>query len=101
MKYIQTFESFLSEDIDADSGMSGSVVTTIGYLQGKLVVSGDSVEKHQERILDAIRKIDKTARVDFYPKTGKVVGIVTVNLLKEFQKEFRKIDGNIKSEIKK
>jgi hypothetical protein len=101
MKHIQTFESFLSENFDTDTGLAGSTSSAMGVVQGKIVISGDTVDKFQDRILDAIRKLDKTARVEYYPKTGKIVGIVTVKMLKDFQKEFRKLDGNIKSEIKK
>lgn len=102
MDYIKSFNHFINEMMDSDdNGMAGSISSAMGLVQGRLVVSGDPVEKYQERILDAIRKLDKTARVEFYPKTGKVVGVVTVKMLKDFQKEFRKIDGNIKAEIKK
>ena len=101
MEHIKNFEAFINENFDTDTGLAGSTSSAMGLVQGKIVISGDTVEKFQERILDAIRKLDKTARVEYYPKTGKVVGIVTVKMLKEFQKEFRKLDGNIKSEIKK
>ena len=89
-----------NEAIDPESGMMGLINTALGPRQGRLVVSGDSVEKNQEKILDAVRKVDKEARVEFFPKTGKVVGVIATATLKDIQKELRRIDGNITAEIK-
>jgi hypothetical protein len=100
MKHIQDFKSFLNENIDPESGMAGLINTALGPKQGRLVISGDSVEKNREKILAAVIKVDKTARVEFFPKTQKIVGIVVTSLLKDIQKELRKIDGTLTAEIK-
>lgn len=88
------------EAIDPESGMMGLINTALGPRQGRLVVIGNNVEKHQEKILDAIRKIDKDSRVEFFAKTGKIVGVIAATTLKDIQKELRKIDGSLTAEIK-
>ena len=104
MEHINTsFLNFIQEMEEPENveGGLGSVVNSLGPKQGKLVISGPKCEKYQEKVLDAVRKVDKHARVDFYPKTGKIVGIAAVSLLKDIQKELRKIDAGLVAEIKK
>lgn len=100
MKHIPTFSEFITESIDPESGMSGLINTALGPKQGRLVISGPSVEKNRERIMAALAKVDKTARAEFFPKTGKMVGVIANAALKDLQKELRRIDGDLVAEIK-
>jgi hypothetical protein len=93
-------DDIMVEAIDPESGMMGLINTALGPRQGRLVVIGDNVEKHQEKILDAIRKIDKDSRVEFFAKTGKIVGVIAATTLKDLQKELRRIDSSLMAEIK-
>ena len=102
MKHIQTFEGFigLNEAGDLDSGMAGLINNMIGLKQGRLVISGDGVEELKDRIVTAVLKVDKDARVEFFPKTGKMVGVMAIARLKDLQRELRKIRVGLEAEIK-
>ena len=100
MKHIQTFNEFITESIDPESGVTGLINTALGPKQGRVVISGPSVEKNQDRILAAVLAIDKTGRAEFFAKTGKIVGVIANAALKDLQKELRRIDGSLTAEIK-
>jgi len=100
MLHLPTFNEFMAESIDPESGMAGLINTALGPKQGRLVISGPSVEKNRERIMSALAKVDKTARAEFFPKTGKMVGVIANAALKELQKELRRMDANLTAEIK-
>ena len=62
--------------------------------------SYDWVEELNDRIVTAVLKVDKDARVEFFPKTGKMVGVMAIARLKDLQRELRKIRVGLEAEIK-
>lgn len=99
MKHIYTFENFLRED-DSETGLGGAIHTALGPKQSRVVIAGDSVEKNQDKILVAISKIDKDAKVNFFAATKKIVGVIAIKSLSEIKKELAKIDKTITAELK-
>ena len=83
-----------------DPKFVGAVHTILGPKQARLVVSGDTVKTHKEKILTVIRKVDPTAKAEFYEATGKIVGIIAQSNLRPIKKEIEKIDKKIVAEIK-
>jgi hypothetical protein len=100
MLHIPSFKDFIAESIYTESGIAGLINTALGPKQGRVVISGPSVEKNQDRILAAVLAVDKTGRAEFFAKTGKIVGVIANAALKDLQKELRRIDGSLTAEIK-
>jgi hypothetical protein len=94
----------LSESIEItesdDPKFVGAVHTILGPKQARLVVSGDTVKTHKEKILTVIRKVEPTAKAEFYEATGKIVGVIAQSNLRPIQKEIERIDKKIVAEIK-
>jgi hypothetical protein len=99
MKYLPTYEQFVNEN-DDDTGMPRSTTASLGPKMGRLVIAGPSVEKNKEKILAGIAKVDSSAKMDFYPATGKIVGTFATSTIKDVQKVLRGIDANLTAEIK-
>jgi len=100
---LSNVEDYLKESVDEndeDSGMPRSTTTSLGPKMGRLVISGSSVEKNKEKIMSGIAKVDSSAKVDYYPATGKIVGTFAISTFKDIQKVLRGIDANISAEIK-
>jgi len=85
---------------ESESGLSGAIHTSLGPKQSRVVIAGDSVEQNQDKILAAISKIDKDAKVDFFAATKKIVGVIAIKSLSDIKKELAKIDKSITAELK-
>ena len=96
--FIPSFDEFINES--GDPKFVGAVHTILGPKQGRLVVSGDTVKTHKEKILTAIRKVEPTAKAEFYEATGKIVGVIAQANLRPIQKEIERIDKKVVAEIK-
>ena len=68
---------------------------------GRVIVTGESVEKLKDKILAAIKEADPTSKAEFYPATGKIVGAMITSNLSDLSRALRKIDANLKAEIKR
>ena len=86
---------------EASEDLPGAVHMKLGPKQARAVISGDAVEEYKEEIFDAVSANDKTARMEFFPKTGKIVGVITQAKLKDIKKSLVSIDKSIDIEIKK
>ncbi len=86
---------------EASEDLPGAVHMKLGPKQARAVISGDKVEEYKEDILSAVAGNDKTARMEFFPKTGKIVGVITQAKLKDIKKSLESIDKSILIEIKK
>jgi hypothetical protein len=103
MKYLQTFDGFLglNEAGDQESGMAGLINSAIGPKEARVVISSaNSVEKWVDRIQAALARVDREARMEFFPKTGKMVGVMAMARLKDLQRELKRIDAGLTAEIK-
>lgn len=103
MKYLQTFDGFLglNEAGDQESGMAGLINNAIGPKEARVVISSaNSVEKWVDRIQAALARVDRGARMEFFPKTGKMVGVMAMARLKDLQRELKRIDAGLTAEIK-
>jgi hypothetical protein len=69
--------------------------------EGRVIVTGENVEKLQEKILKAIKDADPSSKAAFYPATGKIVGVMITANLSDLSRSLRKIDANLKAEIKR
>lgn len=97
-KWLKTIYDNVVNEADE---LPGSVHMKLGPKQGRLVVS--DISGDPELILNSIRGIDKTARVEYYEKTGKIVGVITVSKLKDIKKNVSSFNPPEKAnlEIKK
>ncbi len=69
----------------------------------KVVVSSEvtgAVEKHKEKILAAVKSADPTSKAEFYPATGKIVGVMNSYNLRDLSVALRRIDANLKAVLK-
>jgi ribosomal protein S9 len=95
---MKTFEEFINE---ANEELPGAVHTKLGPKQGRVVISGINTEKYQTDIISAVMAIDSTARLDFFVKTNKIVGVITAARLKDIKKALVNIDKSLEAELKK
>lgn len=88
---ITNFESWLNEQTS---------IGNIGPKRGRVVVAGETLEKFKDKVLAAIKEADPTSKAEFYPATGKIVGIMNTNNLRDLSVALRKVDSNLKAIIK-
>jgi hypothetical protein len=81
--------------------LPGAVHMKLGPKQGRVVISGINTEKYQTDIISAVMAIDNAARLDFFAKTNKIVGVIAVSKLKDIKKALLNIDKSLEAEIKK
>lgn len=92
MKNLYTFEEFVNE--------AGSIVySTIGPRIERIVIS--HIDKDQvESIIDRINKISTKSTIQFYEKTGKIVGSVEASKIRTIKSELGKTHPKVKVERK-
>jgi len=86
---------------------TASIASSIGY-PSRVVVSGESIEKHKDEVISAIKGADPKCKgigdlkePAFYPATSKVVGVMDSTCLRALSVALRRIDPSLKAEIVK
>lgn len=77
-----------------ESGIK-SVGVALGDVIVRMVISGESVPKFKDRIIQLISRHDKDARVGFFEATGKIVGNVKEIKLDSIKRDMKALDPNI------
>lgn len=77
-----------------------SVGTSIGEAIVRIVISGPSLPKFKDRIIQLITRQDNTANVNFFEQTGKIVGNVKGVKLDSIKRDISVLDSSIVVEKK-
>lgn len=100
MKIIE-FRKLIREEIskilkeNEESGLSKRANKSVGLIKIRLVVDGGSLETNKDKVMSIIKKHDPEFKGEFYPATGKIVGILTKVKLNPIKRDLKLIDDKI------
>lgn len=98
----EVYNILMKENITPDEAPSSKTsYQTLGLKTIRVVVEGEGLEKDKEKILALIKKQSPNSKIDFYPATGKIVGVIEANKLDSIKRDLRLINKDYKISEKK
>src|SRR3990167_6923465 len=92
----------IKEMISEDEGTKGITYHLLGLRQERIVIEGpwSSIKQHKDAILKLTKKHDPQSKVEFYIKTGRLVGPYARAKLQFLQRDLKQLDPNLKAELR-
>jgi len=98
----EVYNILMKENVTPDEAPSSKTsYQTLGLKTIRVVVEGEGLEKDKEKVLALIKKQSPNSKVDFYPATGKIVGIIEANKLDSIKRDLSSINKDYKISEKK
>jgi len=98
----EVYNILMKENVTPDEAPSSKTsYQTLGLKTVRVVVEGEGLEKDKEKVLALIKKQSPNSKVDFYPATGKIVGVIEANKLDSIKRDLRLINKDYKISEKK
>lgn len=80
--------------------ISEAGIAQLGLRKERVVIEGPNVVNTKEEILANCVKHDPEAKLEFYPKTGKIVGVMAKVKIEFVKRDLKQIDKSARIIIK-